>query len=195
LGGNIRKVGAFARGLFAYVTPVLTALVVITGCGGSSASSTVRATSTTSATSAAKTAGKPLCDPAPCQLSHEELAAELDDLCVRGNAAVQQADAGFEQATNAGDDTRAAAAMESALREFPPYQSAILGLTPRAQDLAAFTRFVDLTQRIHGLSERIVTAGSARDSLEVNRLSQLVQDELATRTRTAVDLGAKHCGG
>lgn len=188
------KVDAFVRRLFAVVTAVLTALVVLTSCGGSSSSSTLGATSTTSATSAARTAPKPLCDPAPCQLSHAELAAELDDLCVRGNAAVKQADASFEQATNAGDDTKAAAAMESALREFPPYQSAILGLTPRAQDRAAFTRYVDLTQRIHGLSERIVAAGSARDTSEVIRLSQLVQDELATRTRTAVDLGTKHCG-
>jgi hypothetical protein len=122
------------------------------------------------------------------------LAAELDDLCVRGNAAVKQADASFEHATNASDDTNAAAAMESALGEFPPYQSAILGLTPRAQDLAAFTRFVDLNQRIHGLSEQIVAAGRARDTSEVIRLSQLVQEELATRTRTAVDLGTKHCG-
>jgi hypothetical protein len=122
------------------------------------------------------------------------LAAELDDLCVRGNAAGKQADASFEHARNTSDDTRAAAAMESALGEFPPYQSAILGLAPRAQDLAAFTRFVDLNQRIHGLSERIVAAGSARDTPAVIRLSQLVQKELATRTRTAVDLGTKHCG-
>jgi hypothetical protein len=122
------------------------------------------------------------------------LAAELDDLCVRGNAAVTQADASFEQATNASDDTKAAAAMESALREFPPYQSALLGLTPRPQDLATFTRFVDLNQNIHGLSERIVAAGSARDTSEVIHLSQLVQEELATRARTAADLGTKHCG-
>jgi hypothetical protein len=122
------------------------------------------------------------------------LAAELDDLCVRGNAAVKQADASFEQATNASDDTKAAAAMETALREFPPYQSAILGLTPRAEDRAAFTRYVDLTQRIHGLSERIVAAGSARATSEVIRLSQLVQEELATRARTAADLGTRHCG-
>jgi hypothetical protein len=122
------------------------------------------------------------------------LAAELDAVCVRGNAAVKQAEAGFEQATNASDYTKAAAAMESALREFPPYQSAILGLTPRAQDLAAFTRFVDLTQGIHGLSERIVAVGRARDASDVIRLSQLVQEELAMRARTAVDLGTKHCG-
>ena len=173
---------------------MLTTLVVLTGCGGSSSSSsTPGATSTTSAASAA-TAPKALCDPGPCQLTHAELAAELDELCVRGNGAVKQADASFGQTTNASDDTKAATAMESALREFPPYQSAILGLTPGAQDLAAFTRFVDLNQRINGLSERIVAAGSARDTSEVIHLSQLVQEELATRTRTAVDLGTKHCG-
>jgi hypothetical protein len=154
------KVDAFARRLFVGVTAVLAAVVVLTGCGGSSSSSsTPGATGTTSAISAARTAHRPLCDPTPCQLSHAELAAELDDLCVRGNAAVKQADASFEQATHAGDDTKAAGAMESALREFPPYQFALLGLNPSAQDRAAFTRFVDLTQRIHGLSERIVSAG------------------------------------
>jgi hypothetical protein len=188
-------VDAIARRLFVGVTAVLAALVVLTGCGGSSSSSsTPGATGTTSAISAAKMAHRPPCDPAPCQLSHAELAAELDDLCVRGNAAVKQADAGFERATNAGDDTKAAGAMESALREFPPYQFALLGLTPGAQDRAAFTRFVDLTQRIHGLSERIVSAGRARDTSEVIRLSRLAQEELATRTRTAVDLGTTHCG-
>jgi hypothetical protein len=187
-------VGAVARHRFAVVTAVLAALLVLTGCGGSSSSSTRGATGTTAAATAASTAPKPLCDPAPCELSHAELAAEIDDLCVRGNAAVKQADASFGQATNAGDDTKAAAAMESALREFPPYQAALLGLTPRAQDLAAFTRFVDLNQSIHGLSERIVAAESARHTSEVIRLSQLVQDALATRTRTAVDLGTKHCG-
>jgi hypothetical protein len=184
------EVDAFARRLFAGVTAVLTAVVVLTGCGGSSSSSTPGATSTAAATYAART----LCDPAPCQLTHAELAAELDDLCVRGNAAVKQADVSFEHATNASDDTKAAAAMETALREFPPYQSAILGLTPRPQDRAAFTRYVDLTQRIHGLSERIVAVGHARNTSEVIRLSQLVQEELATRARTAADLGAKHCG-
>jgi hypothetical protein len=192
---DARKVDGVARRGFAGVTAVLTALVVLTGCGGSSSSSSMRgATSATSATSAARTAPKPLCDPAPCQLTHAELAAELDALCVRGNAAVKQADASFEQATNASDDAKAAAAMESALREFPPYQSAILGLAPRAQDLAAFTRYVDLTQRVHGLSVRIVAAGSARDTSEVIRLSQLVAEALATRAKTAVDLGTKHCG-
>ena len=84
--------------------------------------------------------------------------------------------------------------MESALREFPPYQFAILGLTPPAQDQAAFTRYVDLTRRIHGLSDRIVAAGRARDTPEAIRLSQLVQEQLATRTSAAVDLGTKHCG-
>ncbi|MGN6870075.1 MAG: hypothetical protein ACTHMY_16910 [Solirubrobacteraceae bacterium] len=121
------------------------------------------------------------------------MAAKLDSLCLRGNAAVQGADASFGQATKPSDYTKAAAAMESALREFPPYQFAILGLTPPAQDQATFTRYVDLTRRIHGLSERIVAAGPARDSQEVIRLSQLVQRELATRARAEVDLGTKHC--
>jgi hypothetical protein len=123
------------------------------------------------------------------------LAAKLDALCVRGNAAVKRADATFEQATKASDYTKAAAAMESALREFPPYQNAILGLEPApAQDRAAFTRYVDLTRRIHGLSERIVAAGRARDTPEVIHLSQLVKEDLPTRARAAVDLGMKHCG-
>jgi hypothetical protein len=196
-----------ARRLTAGVTAALTALVVLTGCGGSSSStsssastqsrsssSTPLLTSTTPATPAARTVAAPLCDPAPCQLTHAELAAELDDLCVRGNGAVKQAEAGFEQATNAGDYTKAAAAMKSALREFPPYQFAILGLTPRAQDRATFTRYVDLTRQTHELSERIVAAGRARDPAEIIRLSQLVQQDLATRTRVADDLGTKHCG-
>lgn len=170
------------------VTATLTALVVLTGCGGRSSSSR-----TTSSPSAASTAGAPRCDPEPCQLTHAELAAKLDSLCLRGNAAVQGADASFGQATKPSDYTKAAAAMESALREFPPYQFAILGLTPPAQDQATFTRYVDLTRRIHGLSERIVAAGPARDSQEVIRLSQLVQRELATRARAEVDLGTKHC--
>jgi hypothetical protein len=133
------------------------------------------------------------CDPEPCQLTHSEFAAKLDALCVRGNAAVKRADATFEQATNAGDYSRAAAAMETALRQFPPYQFAILGLTPPAHDQAAFTRYVDLTRRIHGLSDRIVVAGRARDTPNAIRLSHLVQEELATRTATAVDLGTEHC--
>ena len=189
------------RGLVEGVTAALTALVVLTGCGGSSSSSSTASTpslplsSTQVATSTtpARTATA-LCDPAPCQVTHAELAAELDELCVRGNWAVKQADASFEQATKANDYTKAAAAMESALREFPPYQFAILGLTPRAQDRAAFTRYVDLTRRTHELSARIVAAGRARDPAEVIRLSQLVQEDLATRTRVAVDLGTKHCG-
>jgi hypothetical protein len=122
------------------------------------------------------------------------LAAKLDALCLRGNAAVTRADATFEQATKPSDYTRAAAAMGTALREFPPYQFAILGLTPPAHDQAAFTRYVDLTRRIHGLSDRIVAAGRAHDTPQAIRLSQLVQQELATRTRAAVDLGTKHCG-
>jgi hypothetical protein len=199
------KVDAFARRLFAAVTAALTALVVLTGCGGSSSSSstastrslsstsTPGATGTTSATTAASTEAEIRCDPEPCELTRAELAAKLDDLCLRGNAAVKQADANFEQATKASDYTRAAAAMKTALREFPPYQFAILGLTPSEQDRATFTRYVDLTRSIHGLSERIVAAGRARDTPEVIRLSQLVHDELATRTRAAVHLGTKHC--
>jgi hypothetical protein len=199
------KLDAFARRLFAGVTAALTALVVLTGCGGSSSSpstastsslsssSTPGATITTLATSAVITAAARHCDPEPCQLTPADLAARLDDLCLRGNAAVKQADASFEQATKARDYIRAAAAMESALREFPPYQLVIQGLTPPAQDRAAFTRYEDLTRRIHGLSERIVAAGRARDTSEVIRLSQLVPEELATRTRAAVDLGTKHC--
>jgi hypothetical protein len=198
------KVEAFARRLFAGVTAALTALVVLTGCGGSSSSprtastsslssSTPGATSTTLATSVAITAAARHCDPEPCQLTPADLAARLDDLCLRGNAAVKQADAGFEQATKARDYLRAAAAMESALREFPPYQLVIQGLTPPAQDRAAFTRYEDLTRRIHGLSKRIVSAGRARDTSELMRQSQLVREDLATRTRAAVDLGTKNC--
>jgi hypothetical protein len=122
------------------------------------------------------------------------LAARLDALCLRGNAAVEQAEVSLEQATKASDYTKAAAAMESALRQFPPYQLAIQGITPPPQDTAVFTRYEDLTSRIHGLSERIVTAARARDSAEVIRISQLVQEQLATRTRAAVDLGTTHCG-
>lgn len=187
----------------------LSALVVLAGCGGSSSSSaaptrssTSLATSTTprartslatSTTSAVRTVAAH-CDPEPCQLTHAELAAKLDVLCLRGNAAVNGADASFEQATKVSDYTKAAAALASALREFPPYQFAILGLTPPAKDQAAFTRYVDLTRRIHALSERIVAAGPARDTPEVVRLSQLAQEELTTRARLAVDLGTKHCG-
>jgi hypothetical protein len=182
----------------------LIAFVVLAGCGGSSSSSSTGSTSslsssrpgatnTTSATSATSAVAVPRCDPEPCQLTRAELAAKLDNLCVRGNAAVKRADARFEQATKASDYTNAAAALKSALREFPPYQDAIQGLTPSAQDQAAFTRYVDLTRRIHGLSTRIVAAGRARDTSEVIRLSQLVQEESVTRARTAVDLGTKHC--
>ncbi|HET6870363.1 MAG TPA: hypothetical protein VFH80_30905 [Solirubrobacteraceae bacterium] len=121
------------------------------------------------------------------------MAAKLDNLCVRGNTAVKRADALFEQATNASDYTNAAAAMATALREFPPYQDAIQGLTPRAHDEAALTRYVDLTRRIHVLSTRIVVAGRARDTPAVVHLSRLVQEAFETRTRTAVDLGTKHC--
>lgn len=197
---------AFARRLFAAVTAALTAVVVLTGCGGSSSSSSTASTrslssssipgaaSTTSARSAASTPAANHCDPEPCQLTRAEFAAKLDALCLRGNDAVKAADATFEQATKASDYTKAAAAMETAVREFPPYQFAIQGLTPPAQDEAAFTRYVDLTRRIHGLSDRIVAAGRAHDTPEAIRLSQLVQTELATRTNVAVDLGTKHCG-
>lgn len=192
----------FARPHFAGVTAAFAALVVLTGCGGgSSSSSTASARSSsygapgaTSAT-AARAAAAPLCDPTPCQITRAEFAAKLHYLCLRGNAAVMRADTSFEQATNAGDYTKAAVAMESALRDFPPYQNAILGLEPPpAQDRAAFTRYVDLTRRIHGLSERIVTAGRARDTPEVIHLSQLVKEDLPTRARAAVELGMKHCG-
>jgi hypothetical protein len=199
---NATNVDPFARRLLAGVTFALTALVVLTGCGGSSSSSstasarsssTLGATSTTLATAASTEAARH-CDPEPCQLTRADLAARLDALCLRGDAAVKQADASFEQATKASDDTKAAAAMTSALLEFPPYQLVIQGLTPPQHDTAAFTRYVDLTTRIHGLAERIVAAGRARDAPEVIRLSQLVQPQLATRTRAAVDLGTKHCG-
>lgn len=190
------RVDAFARRLVAAVTATLTALVVLTGCGGSSSSSSAAPTGSLSSSSTpGVTAAANHCDPEPCQLTRAELAAKLDDLCLRGNAAVQRAHATFEQATKASDYTKAAAAMESALREFPPYQFAILGLTPPAKDRAAFTRYVDLTRRIHGLSDRIVAAGRARDTPKAIRLSQLLQEDLATRTRAAVDLGTKHCVG
>jgi hypothetical protein len=140
-------------------------------------------------------AAKPLCDPTPCQITPAEFAAKFEYLCLRGDAAVIRADTGFEQATKASDYTKAAAAMESALREFPPYQNAILGLEPPpAQDRAAFTRYVELTRRIHGLSERIVAAGRVRDTPAVMHLSLLVKQDLPTRARAAVDLGMKHCG-
>lgn len=193
------------RRLSAGITAALTALLVITGCGGSSSSSRAApatsrsssalvAASTTWARSAARTEAARHCDPEPCQLSRAELVAELDELCVRGNGPVRQADASLQQATNVSDYTKAAAAMESALREFPPYQLVIQGLTPRAQDRAAFTRFVDLTQRTHELSARIVAAGRARDTPEVIRLSRGVQVDLATRAGVVADLGTKHCG-
>ena len=181
-------VDAFVRRLAA-VPAVLTALVVLTGCGGSSSSS-----STASTAAAANTTGLVRCDPEPCQLSHAELAAKLDDLCIRGNAAVKQADASFEQSTKASEYTEAAAAMEAALSQFPPYEDTIQGLTPPAADGAALNRLVDVTRRIHGLSAQIVAAGRARDPAEVIRLSQLVQADLATRTGLAVNLGTKHCG-
>jgi hypothetical protein len=202
---NAPNVDAFARRLVAGVTPALTALVFLTGCGGSSSESiasstrsgtssrTMAATSTTSATSAARTMAATHCDPEPCQLTPADLAARLDALCLRGNAAVKHADTGFEHATKARDYATAAAAMESALRQFPPYQLVIQGLTPPAQDRTAFTRYVDLTQRIRGLSQRIVAAGRTRDTPRVIRLSQLVQEELATRTTAALDLGTKRC--
>jgi hypothetical protein len=179
-----------ARPLFVVVAAALAALVVLTGCGGSSTPSTSGATRTT----VVRAAGGPLCDPTPCQITHAEFAAKLDYLCQRGMAAVVRADTSFEQATKASDYTRAAAAMESALLEFPPYQNAILGLEPApAQDRAAYTRYVDLTRRIHGLSKRIVAAGGARDAPEVIHLSRLVKDDLPTRARAAGHLGTKHC--
>jgi hypothetical protein len=190
LGGSIRspvRRVTFARPLFLGVT-ALAALVVLTGCGGSSVSSTPGATSTTVA------AGGPLCDPVPCQITRAEFAAKLDYLCLRGMPALMGADTSFEHATKASDYTKAAAAMESALLEFPPYQNAMLGLEPApAHYRAAYTRYVDLTRRIHGLSERIIAAGRAHGSAEVVRLSQLVQEDLATRTRVAGHLGTKHC--
>lgn len=197
------EVDASGRCLFVGVTAALTALVVLTGCGGSSSSS-LSSTASAGSWSSSSTPGATRstsaiaeaarhCDPEPCQLTPADLAARLDELCLRGNVAVKRAVASLEQATQARGYTQAAAAMESALREFPPYQLVIQGLTPPAQDRAAFTRYVDLTRSIHGLSERIVAAGHGRDTPEVIRLSQLVQEELATRTRTAVDLGTKHC--
>ena len=200
------KPDAFARRLLAGVTVALTALVLLTGCGGSSSSSSTASTkslsssgtqgdtSTTWATLAASTEAARHCDPEPCQLTRAELAAELDALCRRGNPAVKQADASFEQATKATDYTKAAAAMESALREFPPYQLAIQGLTPPPRDKALFTRYEDLTTRIHDLSERMIAAGRAGNTPEVIRVSQLVQEQLVTRAKAAVDLGTTHCG-
>jgi hypothetical protein len=200
------NVDAFARRLFAGVTATLAALVLLTGCGGSSSSGSAStrsvssfsppgATSTTSATSIASTIVGRHCDPEPCQLTRAELAAKLDALCLRGNAAVERADATFGRARKGSDYTRAAAAMATALRQFPPYQFAILGLTPPARDRTTFTRYVDLTRRIHGLADRIVSAGRAGDTPEAVRLSRLVREELARRTSSAVALGARHCGG
>jgi hypothetical protein len=122
------------------------------------------------------------------------LAAKLDALCVRGNATVERAGISFERATKASDYTKAGAAMESALLEFPPYQLAIQGLAPPAQDRAALTHFEDVTRRIHGLSERIVAAARARHTADTIRLTRLVQEDLAARARAAVDLGTNHCG-
>lgn len=182
------------------VAVALTALVVLTGCGGNSSSSStasagaLSSSNTTLAASAASTDVALHCDPEPCQLTRAELAAKLDALCLRGNAAVEQADIGFEQATKASDYAKAGAAMASALLEFPPYQLAIQGLAPPARDRAAWTHFEDVTRRIHGLSERIVAAARARHTPETIRLTRLVQEDLATRTRAAVELGSKHCG-
>jgi hypothetical protein len=181
----------FVRRLFVGVMAALAALVVLTGCGGSSSSSTPGATTA----SVASAADGPLCDPTPCQITRAEFAAKLAYLCLRGKAELMQADTSFEHATKASDYTKAAAAMESALREFPPYQNTILGLEPApAQDQAAYTRYVDLTRRIYLLSERIVSARVARDTPQVIHLSQLVKEDLPTRARAAVDLGMKHCG-
>jgi hypothetical protein len=206
------KVDAFSRRLCTGVTVALTALAVLTGCGGnSSSSSTVSAgalssssmsgsastpetNGTTLATSAATTDVALHCDPEPCQLTRAELAAKLDALCLRGNAAVERADISFEQARKASDYAGAGAAMESALLEFPPYQLAIQGLAPPAQDRAALTHFEDVTRRIHGLSERIVAAARARHTADTIRLTRLVQEDLAARARAAVDLGTNHCG-
>jgi hypothetical protein len=182
----------FVRRLFVGVMAALAALVVLTGCGGSSSSSSTPGATTASVASAAD---GPLCDPTPCQITRAEFAAKLAYLCLRGKAELMQADTSFEHATKASDYTKAAAAMESALREFPPYQNTILGLEPApAQDQAAYTRYVDLTRRIYLLSERIVSARVARDTPQVIHLSQLVKEDLPTRARAAVDLGMKHCG-
>jgi hypothetical protein len=189
-----------ARPLAAGVTAALTALAMLSGCGGSASSS--RAASSRSSSSSNKLAAvtavraraKPLCDPTPCQITRAEFVAKLDYLCLRGNAALTRASASFEQATKASEATKAATALEAALRDFPPYQNAILGLEPPpAQDRAAYIRYVELTRRIHRLSQRIVAAGHARRAAEVIRLSQLAQKALATRNRAAVDLGTKHC--
>ena len=194
------KVGAFPRRFFIGVTIALTALAVLTGCGGNSSSSrtasagALSSSDTTLAASAASTDVTLHCDPEPCQLTRAELAAKLDALCLRGNAAVERAAISFEQATKASDYAKAGAAMESALLEFPPYQLAIQGLAPPAQERAALTHFEDVSRRIHGLSERIVAAARAGHTAETNRLTRLVQEDLATRTRAAVDLGTKHCG-
>jgi hypothetical protein len=182
----------FVRRLFVGVMAALAALVVLTGCGGSSSSSSTPGATTASVASAAD---GPPCDPTPCQITRAEFAAKLAYLCLRGKAELMQADTSFEHATKASDYTKAAAAMESALREFPPYQNTILGLEPApAQDQAAYTRYVDLTRRIYLLSERIVSARVARDTPQVIHLSQLVKEDLPTRARAAVDLGMKHCG-
>jgi hypothetical protein len=195
------RVDAFPRGFVTGVTIALTMLAVLSGCGGTSSSSSTgsagassSSNNTTLAASAASTDVALHCDPEPCQLTPADLAARLDALCLRGNAAVERADISFEQATKASDYAKAGVAMESALLEFPPYQLAIQGLEPPAQERAAFTRFEDVTRRIHGLSERIVAAARARHTSGTIRLTRLVQEDLAMRTRAAVDLGAKHCG-
>src|SRR5690348_14828432 len=102
---------------FAGVAVAVTALAVLTGCGGNSSSSStasagaLSSSNTTLAASAASTDVALHCDPEPCQLTRAELGAKLDALCLRGNAAVEQADMSFEQATKASDYAKAGAAM------------------------------------------------------------------------------------
>ncbi|HST17040.1 MAG TPA: hypothetical protein VLK36_05185 [Gaiellaceae bacterium] len=162
------------------------AVVLVSGCGGDSKSSTSTTAATTTSTSAATTASS--------TLTHAQFVHQLDTLCAEGNKTFTAKDKEIQSALNANDAARAGAIINSEVSTMNGFLSQIEKLTPPGADQPAFARYVLLTRRIIGLEQRVASALEANNIDEANRLGNLLTAAQGPRTNAAVDLGTTHCG-
>jgi hypothetical protein len=166
-------------------------VAAVAGCGGSSSTTTANTPTTTTTTTTSSTTTTSTTTP---QLTREQFASKLDDLCKRlaETSARDQAEA--SKAIDASDYNAAASAFEKLNRTAARFYEQIAALTAPPAEQPAFARYKQAVARGNGLRDRIVPALRARDTEEVSRLSDLADGESKARTKAAIDLGTKHCG-
>ena len=159
--------------------------IALAGCGSSASSSSTKTTPSTPAATTTSTTS--------AALTHEQFIAQLDDICKRGNQAVDRLNAELDKVADT-DYAKIASLHEQGVKLTVPYRAEVAKLKPPPEDQATFARYQAANKRIDGISERLVVALRAKDNAELNRLSDLAAAEQKKRTEAALDLGSKNCG-